>query len=88
MARQLEVRDAVMAFKCLHGLAQAYLRSKFIARADVHTRHRNKLDVLLLRTATGQRSFVHIQSHSALMNYLRLLWFDSHCRVIFMGVRA
>ena len=27
---QLVVRDAVMSFKCLHGLATAYLCSKFI----------------------------------------------------------
>ena len=36
-----------MEFKCSKGLAQAYLRNKFIVRADVHslnTRHRNKLD--------------------------------------------
>ena len=47
VARQLEVRYALMTFKCLNGLAQAYLRSKFIVRADDHslnTRHRNKLD--------------------------------------------
>ena len=28
-AWQLVVRDAVMSFKCLHGLATAYLHSKF-----------------------------------------------------------
>ena len=62
VARQLEVRDAVMAFKCLHGLAQAYLRRKFLFRDDVYsvnTKHRNKLNVPLFRTATGQWSFVY-----------------------------
>ncbi len=61
VAWQLEVRDAVMAFKCLHRLAPAYLQSKFIVRANVHslnTRHRNKLDVPLFKTATGQQPFV------------------------------
>ncbi|KAL9974054.1 hypothetical protein ACROYT_G011045 [Oculina patagonica] len=61
VAWQLEVRDAVMAYKCLHGQAPAYLRSKFIVRADVHsinTRHRNKLDVPLFKIATGQQSFI------------------------------
>ena len=51
-----------MALKCLHELAPACLCSKFVVRADVHsfnTRHRNKLDVKLFRTATSQCSFVY-----------------------------
>lgn len=51
-----------MAFKCLNGLAPVYLHGKFTVRADVHSgniRQRNKLEVLLFRTATCQRSFEH-----------------------------
>ena len=74
-----------MAFTSLHALAPAYLSSEFIARADVHTRHRNKLDVPLFRTATGQR---YTEPLSFEMNYLKLLKVDFHSRVIFTCVRA
>ena len=56
VARQLVVRDAVIAFKCLHGLALEYLCSKFIVGAHVHsvnTGDRKELDGTLFRTAHG-----------------------------------
>ena len=77
VARQLEVRYALMAFKCLNGLAQAYLRSKFIVRADVHslnTRHRNKLDECTAIKNSYRPAVVciHTEPLGFRMNYLGL----------------
>jgi len=58
----IKLRDAVMMFKCMNNLAPNYLCDKFIARSNVHsrnTRNKNKLNIPLCKTATGQRSFLY-----------------------------
>ena len=60
LAKQLEVRDTLMAFKCIKGLAPPFLCNKFTARSQVHTRNtrnNDKHNIPFCRSATGQRSF-------------------------------
>ena len=60
VAKQLEVRDTLMAFKCIKGLAPPSLCNKFTTRSQVHnrnTRNNDKLNIPFFRSATGQRSF-------------------------------
>ena len=60
VAKQLEVRDTLMAFKCIKGLAPPSLCNKFTARSQVHTRNtrnEDKLNIPFFRSATGQQSF-------------------------------
>ena len=62
VAQQLEIRDTVMAFKCIKGQAPSYLKEKCAKRADVHsinTRNKDELNIPLCRTVTGQRSFAY-----------------------------
>ena len=63
VAKQLEVRDTLMAFKCRKGLASPYLCNKFTTRRQVHTRNtRNKdtLNIPFFRSATEQGSLILI----------------------------
>ena len=56
----LEVRDTLMAFKCIKGLAPPSLCNKFTTRSQVltrNTRNNDKLNIPFFRSATGQRSF-------------------------------
>ena len=56
-------RDAILAFKCMTGLAPNYLSSKFINRGDVskrNTRNYHLLNIPLFKTATGQRVFLTV----------------------------
>ena len=49
-----------MAFKCMTGMAPEYLRNKFIFSGNVSgrvTRSLQNLDIPLLKTKTGQRSY-------------------------------
>ena len=60
VAKQLEVRNTLMAFKCIKGLAPPTLCNKFTTRSQVHTRNtrnNDKLNIPFFRSATGQRSF-------------------------------
>ena len=60
VAKQLEVRDTLMAFKCIKGLAPPSLCNKFTTRSQVHTRNtrnNDKPNTPFFRSATGQRSF-------------------------------
>ena len=60
VAKQLEVRDTLMAFKCIKGLAPPSMCNKFTTRSQVHTRNtrnKDKLNIPFFRSATGQRSF-------------------------------
>jgi len=62
VAKQLEVRDILMAFKCIKGLAPPSLCNKFTTRSQVHSRNTRKNDKLIIpffRSATGQRSFLY-----------------------------
>ena len=57
--QQLFYRDAILAFKCMTGLAPNYLSSNFVSRGEISkrtTRNSNLLNIPLLRTKTGQRS--------------------------------
>ena len=57
---QLFYRDSVLTFKCQNDLVPQYLTSKFTKRSNIHTRNtrmRNSLQILLYRTAIGQRTF-------------------------------
>ena len=57
----LYFRDAVMAFKCITGMAPEYLLgNKFIFRGNVSgraTRRSYQLNILFFKTKTAQRSF-------------------------------
>ena len=56
----LYFREAVMAFKCMMGLAPEYLGNKFIFRGNISrwkTRSSQSLNIALLKTKTGQRFF-------------------------------
>ena len=58
VAKQLEVRDTLMAFKCIKGLAPPSLCNKFTTRSQVHTRNtrnNDKPNTPFFRSATGQR---------------------------------
>ena len=61
---QLYFRDAVLAFKCMSGLAPVYLSDKLITRSTVSkreldTRNSQMLNIPLFRTATGQKTFYY-----------------------------
>ena len=62
VTKQLDVRDVVMAFRCIKGPAPPALCNKFTARSQVHsrntrskrnTRNKDKFNVQLFKTATG-----------------------------------
>ena len=58
----LYYRNAVMAFNCVTGCAPDSLTDQFIKRSDVSTRttrNSQKLQIPLLKSATGQRSFYY-----------------------------
>ena len=60
VAKQLEVRDILMTFNCIKGLAPPSLCNKFSTRSQVHTRNTRNKDILHIpsfRSATGQRFF-------------------------------
>ena len=60
VATQLEVRDILMAFKCIKGVAPPSLCNKFSTRSQVqtrNTRNKDKLHIPSFRSATVQRSF-------------------------------
>ena len=60
VAKQLELRDIIMAFKCIKGLAPPSLCNTFSTRSQVHTRktrNKDKLHIPSFRSTTGQRSF-------------------------------
>jgi hypothetical protein len=49
-----------MTFKCMKGLAPPYLCDKFKTRSKTHsvnTRNKDKLDIPLYNSASGQRTF-------------------------------
>ena len=58
--KQLYYRDAVLAFKCMNGLAPEYLCSLFITREAVSrrsTRQSGQLNLPFFASTTGQKSF-------------------------------
>ena len=58
--KQVYLRDAIFAFKCMTGCAPTYLTSQFATRrqiSDQITRNSQQLNIPLFKTATGQRSF-------------------------------
>lgn len=61
---QLYFRDAVLAFKCMSGLAPVYLSDKLIthstvSKRELETRNSQMLNIPLFRTATGQKTFYY-----------------------------
>ena len=57
---QLYFRDAVLAFKCMSGLAPGYLSDQLITRSSIRdrkTRNSQMLNIPLFRFATGQKTF-------------------------------
>ena len=59
---QLYFRDAVLAFKCMSGLAPGHLSDHLITRRTVSnwkTRNSEMLNIPLFRSATGQKTFHH-----------------------------
>ena len=60
VARQLEYRSAIMAFKCSAGYVPKYLSSKFSKRLEISqrkTRNCDNLNIPFCKFSTGQRSF-------------------------------
>ena len=58
--KQVYLRDAIFAFKCMTGCAPTYLTSQFATRrqiSDRTTRNSQQLNIPLFKTAAGQRSF-------------------------------
>ena len=58
----INITMAFMAFNCVTGCAPDSLTDQFIKRSDVSThttRNSQKLQIPLLNSATGQRSFYH-----------------------------
>ena len=58
----LYLRDSVMAYKCMTGLAPNYLCNQFISRGSISgrvTRNSQQLNIPLCKTATGQKSFYY-----------------------------
>ena len=56
------LRDSVMAYKCMTGLAPNYLCNQFISRGSISgrvTRNSQQLNIPLCKTATGQKSFYY-----------------------------
>ena len=62
VAKQLEVRDTLMAFKCIKGLAPPPLCNKFTTRSQVHTRNTRNNDKLNIPFLDQQQAsgFSHI----------------------------
>ena len=57
---QLYCRDATLTFKCMTDQAQEYLKSMYITRGSVSgriTRNFQRLNILLFKTATLQKTF-------------------------------
>ena len=62
VASQLYHHSATMAFKCLTNCARVNLSPKFIQHSEISgcdTRSSQKLDIPLIKTATGQRTFYY-----------------------------
>ena len=60
--KQLYLRDAVFAFKCMTGCAPTYLTSQFVKRQQISsrtTRNSQQLNTPLCKTTAGQRSFYY-----------------------------
>lgn len=58
----LSLRDGVLAFKCVKGLAPGYLADRFTTRSTVHTintRNKHKLTIPGYKSAAGQRTFLY-----------------------------
>lgn len=63
--KKLHLRDAIMAFKCINGIAPAYLSRKFSRRGLLSgriIRQSNDIHVSKFRTAMGQKSFGYRKS--------------------------
>ena len=58
---QLYFRDAVLAFKCMSGLAPGYLSDKLITRSNVSNQKNQKftddINIPLFRSTTGKKTF-------------------------------
>ena len=62
VSSMLSLRDAILAFKCVKGLAPTYLADKFATRSYVHsvnTRNKHKLSIPRYKFAAGQRTFFY-----------------------------
>ena len=58
----LQLRGAVMTFKCLKGLAPPYLCDRFTMRSQVHncnTRNTNMLQISRFSSTAGQRNYLY-----------------------------
>ena len=62
IAELLNLRDVIMIYKCIHGLAPNYLSSKLYKRSETHaysTRLKEHLSLHLCRTSIAQRNFYY-----------------------------
>ena len=56
----LQLRDIIMVFKILNGLAASYLEPMLVKHFNIHSqnsRQKNHLDTTFRRTSTAPRSF-------------------------------
>jgi hypothetical protein len=60
--QQLYLRKAILVFKCMNGMAPSPLADNFVKRSYIsgrQTRNSQLLNIPLLKTSTGQRSFYY-----------------------------
>ena len=57
----IKLRESVMAYKCVKGLAPAYLCERFVKRSNIYNRTRNKdkLQIPKYKSNSGQRTFLY-----------------------------
>ena len=73
VAKQLEVRDILMAFKCIKGLAPPSLCNRFSTRSQVHTRNTRNKDKLHIPSYQQQVSDLsHIGLFSSGMTFQKV----------------
>ena len=73
VAKQLEVRDILMAFKCIKGLAPPSLCNRFATRSQVHTRNtRNKDKLHILSYQQQVSDLPHIGLFSSGMTFQKV----------------
>ena len=81
MAKQLEVRDDLMAFKCVKGFAPLSLCNKFTTRSQMHTkstRNNDKLNIPFFLDRQQVSGLSHIGLLSSGMTFQEVYQTWSH----------
>ena len=72
----LNLKDAVMTFKCLKGLAPTYLSEKFKQRSQLHncnTRSKDTLQTPFHHSASGQRIYTGVKNWNDLSDTIKCI---------------